>query len=78
MAEQAGFEIIMIKPYGGFAVFVMAEIAYMIYFFTRIHLFRPLQILVMNIFLMLRWVLNFIDITKERLPCGYIMVLSKK
>jgi ubiquinone/menaquinone biosynthesis C-methylase UbiE len=77
MADQTGFEVIMIKNYGGYAMSVMSEIAYCIDFLTKNKLFRPIQIVLFNLFLIIGWLLSFIDPTKERLPIGYVLVLRK-
>jgi SAM-dependent methyltransferase len=77
MADHAGFEVMMIQDYGGFMMFVVTEIAYCIYFLTKNKLFRPIQIILFNIFLLVGWLLNFIDPTKNRLPIGYLLVMRK-
>lgn len=77
LAGQAGLEMVEMKPVGGLCTFVMQEIAYMIYFAARLKIIRPLQILLMNVFLIPGWLLNWIDPTKSRLPAAYICVFRK-
>lgn len=67
-----------IRPSGGFFMSVAHEIAYMIYFCTEWKAIRPLQVFFMNVFLVIGWVLDKIDPTKERLPQSYICVFRKK
>jgi SAM-dependent methyltransferase len=77
LSERAGLETVFIKSYGGFAMSVMTEIAYSIYYVTKIKLFRPLQILLFNICLLFGRCIDLIDPTKDRLPLGYVVVLKK-
>ena len=78
LAEQAGFKTVVIKPSGGFFMTVAHEIAYMIYFATGLKFVRPLQVLLMNVFLVLGWLFNKIDPTKNRLPQSYVCVFEKE
>lgn len=77
LAEKSGFEVVSIKPTGGFFLSTAHEIGYMIYFFTELKILRPLQVILMNVFLLLGKLLNFVDPTKNRLPQSYVCVLRK-
>lgn len=78
LAEKAGFKVVSIQPTGGFCLTVAHEIAYMIYYGTKLKILRPFQILLMNVFLVLGKLLNYIDPTKDRLPHDYVFVFRKE
>jgi SAM-dependent methyltransferase len=79
LAENAGegLKLIECHPYGGFITFVTTEIAYCIYCSVNLKVLKPSQIILMNIFLLLGRVFDKIDITRNRLPLGYVCVLKR-